>query len=98
MLTLTEKIITCSIIIVGIIPMIVFDLWHLIYLTKLEKQIKENNSTKQMIKVENESWEKLELDEPNNSIECVEAIIDDAMCHGFEFKVDNGNIYFREVE
>lgn len=23
-------------------------------------------------------------------------IIDDALCHGFEFKVENGNVYFRE--
>ena len=24
-------------------------------------------------------------------------IIDDALCHGFEFKVENGNVYFREI-
>lgn len=24
-------------------------------------------------------------------------IIDDALCHGFEFKVENGNLYYREI-
>ena len=24
-------------------------------------------------------------------------IIDDALCHGFEFKVENGDVYFREI-
>ena len=50
------------------------------------------------IEQENNSWEELELEDPNNTIECVEAIMDDAMCYGFEFKADNGKIYFREVE
>ena len=25
------------------------------------------------------------------------AIIDDALCHGFEFKVEDGKLYYREM-
>ena len=31
------------------------------------------------------------------SISEVMKIIDDALCYGFEFKVENHNLYFREV-
>ena len=65
--------------------------------------VKENRERKKILESpivyiirENNSWEEISLDPPNNTIECVEAIIDDALCHGFEFKVDNGKIYFRE--
>ena len=54
--------------------------------------------TQSQIEKENNSWNELELEAPNNTIECVEAIMDDAMCYGFEFKADNGKIYYREVE
>ncbi len=50
------------------------------------------------IKEENNSWTEFDPQYPNNTIECVQEIIDDALCYGFEFKVDNGKIYFREVE
>ena len=52
--------------------------------------------TRKEIQKEIASWEIFEPAEPNNTIECVESIIDDALCYGFEFKVDNGKIYFRE--
>ena len=42
------------------------------------------------------SWELFVPAPPNDTIECVQAIIDDALCYNFEFKVDNGKIYFRE--
>ena len=42
------------------------------------------------------SWETFVPVPPNDTIECVQAIIDDALCYNFEFKVDNGKIYFRE--
>ena len=32
-----------------------------------------------------------------NSISEVMYIIDDALCYGFEFKVENHKLYFREV-
>ena len=36
--------------------------------------------------------------EPNESFDYTMKIIDDALCWGFEFKVENGSIYFREME
>ena len=54
--------------------------------------------TQRQIEQENNSWEELTLDPPNNTYECIMEIIDDATCNGFEFKVDTGKIYFREVE
>ena len=65
---------------------------------KARKEWNEIRDTRQMIVYENNSWEELVLEEPNNTIECFEAIVDDALCHGFEFKVDNGKVYFRERE
>ena len=65
---------------------------------KDRKEWNEIRDIRQMIIYENKSWEELVLDEPNNTIECFEAIVDDALCYGFEFKVDNGKIYFRERE
>ena len=53
--------------------------------------------TQRQIEHENNTWEEVELEAPNNTIECVEAIMDDAMCYGFEFKADNGKIYYREL-
>lgn len=73
---------------------------------KLSKEIKKYKSyyhyiyaksLQHVIARENSSWELLELDHPNNTYECVMEIIDDATCYGFEFKVDNGKIYFREL-
>lgn len=33
----------------------------------------------------------------NQTVECAMTIIDDALCNGFEFKVEDGNIYYREA-
>ena len=33
----------------------------------------------------------------NTTVEETLAIIDDALCHAFEFKVENGNLYYREI-
>lgn len=38
-----------------------------------------------------------EYNENNNTLEETLAIIDDALCHGFEFKVENGKLYYREI-
>lgn len=65
---------------------------------KARKEWKTNYAIQQIIFEENCSWDEVSLDPPNNTIECFEAIVDDAMCHDFEFKVDNGKIYFRERE
>ena len=65
---------------------------------KARKEWNEIRDIRQMIIYEENSWEELVLDEPNNTIECFEAIVDDALCQGFEFKVDNGKVYFRERE
>lgn len=53
--------------------------------------------TQRMIKSENDSWELFHPSKPNDTIECVQAIIDDASCYGFEFKVEDHNIYYREI-
>lgn len=41
----------------------------------------------------NPFWKKMETKTVNETLK----IIDDALCHGFEFKVENGDIYFREI-
>ena len=38
-------------------------------------------------------WNKMETYSVDETLK----IIDDALCHGFEFKVENGNVYFREI-
>ena len=63
---------------------------------KARKEWNTYFATRQYVARETLSWIPLELEAPNNTIECVEAIMDDAMCYGFEFKADNGKIYFRE--
>ena len=42
-------------------------------------------------------WYEIYIDLIGNIKEVME-IIDDALCHGFEFKVENHKLYFREVE
>ena len=32
----------------------------------------------------------------NIDVECALEIIDDALCYGFEFKVENGKIFYKE--
>ena len=41
----------------------------------------------------NPFWNRME----RYSVDETLKIIDDALCHGFEFKVENGNVYFREI-
>ena len=76
----------------------VFVIHEIIEDIKARKEWNINYATQRMIVKENFSWYEVSLDPPNNTIECFEAIVDDAMCYGFEFKVDNGKIYFRERE
>lgn len=42
-------------------------------------------------------WQEFNTDIADN-LEEVMKIIDDALCHGFVFKVENHKLYFREVE
>lgn len=44
---------------------------------------------------QDDTWEEVST-ELTVSIDEFMKTIDDALCHGFEFKVDNGKIYFRE--
>ena len=46
---------------------------------------------------EENSWEEFKPEAPNNTWECVMAIIDDAITNGFEFKFADGKLWFREV-
>ena len=41
----------------------------------------------------NPFWKRMETYTVNEDLR----IIDDALCHGFEFKVENGEVYFREI-
>ena len=41
----------------------------------------------------NSFWNRMETYSVDETLK----IIDDALCHGFEFKVENGNVYFREI-
>ena len=41
-------------------------------------------------------WEEFSTGLADNITEVMK-IIDDALCHGFEFKVENHKLYFREV-
>lgn len=50
------------------------------------------------IKSENDSWIEFDLDYPNNNLECVREIIEDALCYGFEFKIENYKLYYREID
>lgn len=45
--------------------------------------------------VQDDTWEEVSA-ELTRSIDEFMKLIDDALCHGFEFKVDNGKFYFRE--
>ena len=90
-----------------IVSGIVVSTMEVIESIKLSKEIKKYKSyyhyvyaksIQYVIARENASWELVELDQPNNTYECVMEIIDDATCNGFEFKVDNGKIYFREIK
>lgn len=47
------------------------------------------------IKEENQGWVDIIFSE---NIDYILSIIDDALCHLFEFKVENHKIYFREIE
>lgn len=82
------------------IPFIILGLtcYQTIKLYKEDMEFEQCLLTQRQIEEENNTWEELQLDTPNNTYECVMEIIDDATCNGFEFKVDNGKIYFREVE
>ena len=44
-----------------------------------------------------EEWVKIGDDLATLPLDKMLAIIDDALCHGFEFKVENGSIYTRQV-
>lgn len=85
-------------VLVILIPVVILTLTSIQVITTYKEDLyfKYCLKTQRMIEQENNSWEELELSEPNNTLECVESIIDDALCYGFEFKVDNGKIYFRE--
>ena len=41
----------------------------------------------------NPFWNRMETYSVDETLK----IIDDALCHRFEFKVENGNVYFREI-
>lgn len=41
-------------------------------------------------------WEEINIGLSENFSEVIK-IIDDALCYGFEFKVENHKLYFREV-
>ena len=41
-------------------------------------------------------WKEFNIGLTTNIIEAMK-IIDDALCYGFEFKVENHKLYFREV-
>lgn len=41
-------------------------------------------------------WQEFSTDLPVNLLKVMK-IIDDALCYGFEFKVENHKLYFREV-
>ena len=41
----------------------------------------------------NPFWNRMEAYSVDETLK----IIDDALCHDFEFKVENGNVYFREI-
>ena len=62
--------------------------YEYITLTNIHRSIKE----------ENNSWIEFDLLYPNNTIECVQEIIDDALCYGFEFKIENYKLYYREID
>lgn len=77
---------------------LVLECYQVIKTYKEDMEFERCCLTQRQIEQENNSWEELQFDPPNNTYECVMEIIDDATCNGFEFKVDNGKIYFREVE
>ena len=57
-------------------------------------EYKNEENTINSIKEENQSWiEGIFSENIDHSL----PIIDDALCHLFEFKVENHKIYFREV-
>ena len=41
-------------------------------------------------------WEEFNTELADNLTDAMK-IIEDALCHGFEFKVENHKLYFREV-
>lgn len=44
---------------------------------------------------QDDSWEEIDPELLVDSAEFMK-MVDDALCHGFEFKIDNGKFYFRE--
>lgn len=40
-------------------------------------------------------WTKFNTD--SYTLQEILSIIDDALCHGFEFKVEDGKLYYREM-
>ena len=57
-------------------------------------EYKNEENTINYIEEENQSWIECIFSE---NIDKTLSIIDDALCHLFEFKVENHKIYFREV-
>ena len=49
------------------------------------------------VKMNNGFWRSCGLVNAHISVDKVLQIIDDGLCHGFEFKVQNGTIYYREI-
>lgn len=68
------------------------------YSKKIEKELLHRANIE--IPRQSNDWELLSLSasQPPMTIETFNALIDDASAMGFEFKVSDGNIYFREIE
>ena len=60
-----------------------------------KNEYKNEENTINSIKEENNSWIEFVLTE---NINYTLSIIDDALCHLFNFKVENHKIYYREMQ
>ena len=58
--------------------------------------MEKRNKTNKEIFVQNPMWQEFITGITDNLTEVMK-IIDDALCYGFEFKVENHKLYFREV-
>ena len=58
----------------------------------MEKRSKTNKE----IFEQNPMWQEFITVEPSD-LTIIMKIVDDALCYGFEFKVENHKLYFREV-
>ena len=58
--------------------------------------MEQRNKTNKEIFEQNPMWQEFITGITDNLTEVMK-IIDDALCYGFEFKVENHNLYFREV-